>query len=283
MGVERTCIRCIRTYTVRYGMRHEQSNIGQSTEIRKIHTGGKYALQEDFVLEKSIFSNVFEKDIRRVFIYKKAERLAKAIHLIAPAFAGSMSLKNRIDAIAIGLIDAAIQAPNVARTALSRELLALSSLLSIARTGSILSSMNAELISREVHLLLHEVALYEEPHLSLEEAPTLSTLAKRALLQKASQDPDKMPRQRPLEGMGSARKVHIKDTRNVSDNYIKDRRETILSVIKSKRKASIKDISTLIRTVSEKTIQRELSALISAGMVLKQGERRWSTYSLTSA
>jgi len=32
-------------------------------------------------------------------MYKKAERLAKAIHLIAPAFTGSESLKNRIDTI----------------------------------------------------------------------------------------------------------------------------------------------------------------------------------------
>ena len=39
--------------------------------------------------------------------------------------------------------------------------------------------------------------------------------------------------------------------------------------IKSKQKASIKDISTLIRGVSEKTIQRELSSLIEAGMVKK--------------
>jgi DeoR/GlpR family transcriptional regulator of sugar metabolism len=53
-----------------------------------------------------------------------------------------------------------------------------------------------------------------------------------------------------------------------------------LSVIKNKGTASIKDISTLVRGVSEKTIQRELSALISSGSVLKQGERRWSTYSL---
>jgi DNA-binding transcriptional ArsR family regulator len=53
-----------------------------------------------------------------------------------------------------------------------------------------------------------------------------------------------------------------------------------MSVIQSKGKVSIKDISTLIRGVSEKTIQRELAALIEAGIVEKQGERRWSTYSL---
>ena len=120
-------------------MRHRQLNIGHSTELQKIHAGGKHTPSEDFVLEKSIFNNIFEKDIRRVFIYKKAERLAKAIHLIAPAFAESVSLRNRIDAIAIGLVDAAILPSGAARMALSRELLALSSVLSIARTGGLLS------------------------------------------------------------------------------------------------------------------------------------------------
>ena len=112
-------------------MRHGLSDIGHSIEIRKNQIKGKDALSEDFVLEKSIFNNIFEKDIRRVFIYKKTERLAKAIHVITPAVASSMSLRNRIDMIAIGLIDAAILPPAVARTALSRELLALSSILSM--------------------------------------------------------------------------------------------------------------------------------------------------------
>ena len=243
-------------------------NIGQSTEIRKIHTINKDVRSEDFVLEKSIFNNVFEKDIRRVFIYKKAERLAKAIHLITPAFAESASLKNRIDAIALGLVDAAIAPLGASRTALSRELLALSSVLSIARTGGLLSSMNAEIITREAHILLQEVATYEEPRLSLDEAPTLSDIAKNVISHGTLQNTHT-----------TAHKGHIKDVGNISDS-IKDRREAVLSVIKNKKRASIKDISTLIRGVSEKTIQRELSALIVAGIVLKQGERRWSTYSL---
>jgi hypothetical protein len=117
----------------------------------------------DFVLEKSIFSNIFEKDIRRVYIYKKAERLAKAIHLVAPAFRNSPALRDRMDHVAVGLVDAAILPPTSARDALSRELLALSSVLSIGRTGGLLSSMNAELISREAQNLLQEVAAYEEP------------------------------------------------------------------------------------------------------------------------
>jgi len=249
-------------------MRQEQTDIGHNIEIRQTKIKGKEPHSEDFVLEKSIFNNVFEKDIRRVFIYKKAERLAKAIHLVTPAFAESVSLRNRIDAIAVGLVDSAILPSGSARTALSRELLALSSVLGMARTGGFLSQMNAEIIAHEAHLLLQEVAGYEEPRLFLDEAPTLSKISK---LQNSNQ---KEPKQiskvvRRLD------KGHVKDT-----NVIKDRRGAIMSVIRDKERASIKDISTLIRDVSEKTIQRELTALITEGVVNKEGERRWSMYSL---
>lgn len=261
-------------------MGHELSGIGQGTEIRKIRTNAKDVQQEDFVLEKNIFTNIFEKDIQKVFIYKKAERLAKAIHLITPAFVDSMSLRNRIDAIAVGLIDAAVQPPNTARTALSRELLTLSSVLSIARTSGALSPMNADLVSREAHMLLHEVASYEEPRLSFDEMPTLSTLARSAHSREAGKGQSTVTSRHIISNRTVGGKGHMKDTRNISDSHIKDRRDTILSVIRSKRTVSIKDISALVRSVSEKTIQRELSALIISGIVIKQGERRWSTYTL---
>ena len=228
---------------------------------------------EDFVLEKSIFSNIFEKDIKRVYIYKKAERLAKAIHLITPAFADSASLRNRIDAVAIGLVDAACLAPGAARTALARELLALSSVLSIARTGGMLSSMNAELIAREAHLLLQEVAAYEEPRLFLDDAPTLATIAKHAgSSPRSSGEKKPAPRAKPV----------VKDTMSVKD-IATDRRSAILDMLRTKREGvRIKDISTVIRDVSEKTIQRELVALVEEGVVRKEGERRWSTYYIVS-
>ena len=255
-------------------MRREQSNEGHNNEIRQIQPRVKDGQLEDFVLEKSIFNNVFEKDIRRVFIYKKAERLAKALHLIAPAFSESESLRDRIGDIAVNLIDAATASSGAVRATLSRELLALSSILSVARTGGFLSGMNTEIITKEVHSLLQEVASYEEPRLFLNDIPTLSGIAKSAL-----------PRH-PNETTRTVQKrsTHPKAIKDISDTnpHIKDRRETILSVMKNKHKASIKDISTLIRGVSEKTIQRELSALVEAGMIIKEGERRWSTYSLVS-
>jgi hypothetical protein len=266
-------------------MRQSEQHNGHDTQIHNSVTHGKSAHNGDFVLEKSIFNNIFEKDIRRVFIYKKAERLAKALHLIAPAFSESVSLRNRIDAIAIGLIDAAILSSGVARTALSRELLTLSSVLSVAQAGGLLSSMNVELITREAHILLQEVAGYEEPRLFLDEAPTLSSIAKIALKKdslhagNATASRQRVPRP-AVQKMAASNKRHQKDISGAPVGAIKDRREAVMSVIRNKGSVSIKDISTLIRGVSEKTIQRELISLIETGVVEKRGERRWSTYSL---
>jgi hypothetical protein len=240
---------------------------------------------DDFVLEKGIFSNIFEKDIRRVYIYKKAERLAKAIHLVAPAFRNSLALRDRMDKVAVGLVDAAILPPAGARDAMSRELLALSSVLSIARTGGLLSPMNADLIAREAHQLLQEIATYEEPRLFLDDAPTLAELARDLNSERnqtsgfartfsiAPTAPVKPARPVASTPRAQTPKGQVKDKNS-------DRRDAIRSVLSSKGASYIKDISTMIRDVSEKTIQRELQAMVESGEVTKSGERRWTTYTL---
>jgi len=58
------------------------------------------------------------------------------------------------------------------------------------------------------------------------------------------------------------------------------RRDRILAIIREKGHASIKDVSSVIVDCSEKTIQRELMTLISEGQIIKEGERRWSRYSI---
>ena len=59
-----------------------------------------------------------------------------------------------------------------------------------------------------------------------------------------------------------------------------DRRERIKTILEAKGEASIKDISEIVTDVSEKTIQRELQSMIEDNIVKRQGERRWSKYSL---
>ncbi|HEX5774382.1 MAG TPA: hypothetical protein VFY28_00250 [Candidatus Paceibacterota bacterium] len=254
------------------------SGKGQKKETDMVKHSGNGAHFDAFVLDKGIFSNVFDKDIRRVYIYKKAERLAKAIHLVAPAFKNSSALREKMDLIAIGLVDAAVLPPASARTALSRELLALSSVLSIARASALLSPMNADVIARESHSLLQEVAAYEEPRLAFEDSPTLAMLAKSSTA-RAPLGGREAPR--PMPARGEERKGHGDKGQNVLDNSGKaSRREAILEVLKGKGPSYIKDISTRIRDVSEKTIQRELQVLVAEGRVSKEGERRWTTYAV---
>jgi len=63
-------------------------------------------------------------------------------------------------------------------------------------------------------------------------------------------------------------------------SQLTDRGERIKTVLEAKPQATIKDIAEVITDVSEKTIQRELNSLIEKGQVLREGERRWSKYSV---
>ncbi len=282
------------TYTDLDAIKDTMSDKGQNRDSHAMKAYKNNADLTNFVLDKAIFSGVFEKDIRRVYLYKKAERLAKAIHLISPAFLESPALKDRMERIALGLVDASVLPPVASREALSRELLALSSILSIARTGGMLSSMNAELIVREAHLLLSEIVGYEEPRLVLDEIPSLASLAKASAVSES----------RERNGLRSVARVtydpaldvhDIVEDKGQSKGQVKDisrsaasmgekgsnnmeRRESILAVLRSKGPSYIKDISMIVRDVSEKTIQRELSALVAEGLVNRKGDRRWTTY-----
>ncbi|KND51130.1 MAG: hypothetical protein ABA06_02335 [Parcubacteria bacterium C7867-001] len=255
------------------------TNKGHIKDIEKYKSRIKGADSDSFVLEKSIFNNVFNKDIQRIYIYKKAERLSKALTLVTPAFRDHPSLRDRVDRVSVALIDATIGGVAFSLESLSKELLALSSILSIARSAGILSPMNADLISEEAHVLLQEAASYEMPRVSLGEAPTLAALAR------ASVQPRYEPKARvastsvpePVVVQEAGHKVQIKD---IKDNQ-QGRRDAILSVLRTKSPSYIKDISTVIRDVSEKTIQRELQALVVEGVVTRSGDRRWTQYSIS--
>lgn len=62
---------------------------------------------------------------------------------------------------------------------------------------------------------------------------------------------------------------------------LSDRVARIKTVLEAKPEATIKDLSEIITDVSPKTLQRDLNSLIEKGEVKRQGERRWSKYSLS--
>ncbi len=72
----------------------------------------------------------------------------------------------------------------------------------------------------------------------------------------------------------------VSDTHTPAPAVQNDRRVRITTILGAKGEATIKDISEIITDVSEKTIQRELNAMIDENVVKREGERRWSKYSL---
>lgn len=83
------------------------------------------------------------------------------------------------------------------------------------------------------------------------------------------------------------RHLPIKDNNVLYKSALKtgssgDRKEMILKTFKESKKTalSIKDIEEFVKDCSEKTIQRQLIDMVKSGVLEKQGERRWSTYSL---
>lgn len=59
-----------------------------------------------------------------------------------------------------------------------------------------------------------------------------------------------------------------------------DRQQIIIKELRNKGQLTVKDLADKIKGCSEKTIQRELLALVGSGVLKKEGERRWSRYSL---
>jgi len=61
-----------------------------------------------------------------------------------------------------------------------------------------------------------------------------------------------------------------------------DRKRKILELVREKKTTIIKDFAAVIQGCSEKTIQRLLAELVEEGILKREGERRWSRYSLKS-
>jgi hypothetical protein len=113
--------------------------------------------------------------------------------------------------------------------------------------------------------------------ISFEDTPVLESRRQSALPKaKEATRPQSTPRRRA---------VSIPAGDISSDAYfvyskLTDRAERIKTVLEAKPNATIRDIADIITDVSEKTIQRELNSLIEKGQVIREGERRWSKYSV---
>lgn len=152
----------------------------------------------------------------------------------------------------------------------AQSLVGLESTLRIAAATGFISQDVLATIVNEIDIVLRGLRSYMQSNTPLEELSFTQSYPSAFDMQSA---PAQAPR--PARKTQEASPMHAKSTEPVSD-----RRERIKTILEAKKEATIKDISEIITDVSEKTIQRELNAMIEENIVKRQGERRWSRYSM---
>lgn len=160
------------------------------------------------------------------------------------------------------------------------QLMVIDSTLRVAEAGRVIAPDLVALVTEQIDVVQRYIGNHylQTTGLSIKELHEIavSTSAPAQKSGTASSAPAARPR---------ARRVQVPAGDISSDAYmvysqLTDRAERIKTVLEAKPQATVKDVAEIITDVSEKTIQRELNSLIEKGQVKREGERRWSRYSV---
>lgn len=192
----------------------------------------------------------------------KGQKLSSAIYFVTGFFDDKEPIKWRLRTLAIDLVGENVKDKSL----ISKEII---SLFSIAKNTNLLSETNYGILANELSKFQKELEsplyqLFFHPTSSEERAlpePEKPEIVKDKILQKEAAP-------KPLREFGA---ISVKKN---------SRQSTIIGLLKRKKEIMIGDVSPLITGCSEKTIQRELLAMVAAGILRKIGEKRWSKYSL---
>ncbi|MCF7815488.1 MAG: hypothetical protein K9M10_00210 [Candidatus Pacebacteria bacterium] len=208
------------------------------------------------------------------YIFKKTEKMSCAVFYILrsdPTNRQTDSVVNDLETAAQDLLDASLESLRSTSSTIEKKamnvrymLMRFESKLRVAHAARHLSVDLLEVFLHEIDSVQRSLKKYTEPsarnplevaEIQYENARGKRTM--RARIETAIQKDD----------MGT-------------EQVIVGRRERVLSVLKDKGEATIKDIVGVVTDCSEKTIQRELTSLIKDNVILREGERRWSKYRL---
>jgi hypothetical protein len=254
--------------------------------------------------------SLFNRNHHFAFIYKKTEKLVTAVYMITNFIKDNEPLKWKIRECGLGLMEMNIAFNTVSlseRRDLMKEYRALSlqivSLSSIAYHAGLISEMNFQILSREFTNLVsiiekdenkkanEETVILDPGFFQIEGKTDSSLVSPKVSVPTPAAEAVSIKGQslhqevKPVVSIGEHKQEFfpikdIKEKALKSSDSKDDRRSIILKLLAKKSGLSIKDFADSIKGCSEKTIQRELLAMVSSGLLRKEGERRWSTYSL---
>jgi hypothetical protein len=152
----------------------------------------------------------------------------------------------------------------------AQALIALDSTLRIASASGVVSQEVLQVVASEIDTVLRSLGQYIANDASVASmfSSQISPSTKRTA---TGTSPTTSAPNRALTATPSG---------SVKPSVAPDRRTRIQTILEAKGEATIKDISEIVTDCSEKTLQRELNAMIEESIVKRQGERRWSKYSI---
>ncbi len=219
------------------------------------------------------------------FIFKKTEKIVCAVFYIV-----NESEKKRHDTVSESLKIVAKKTLDEVITTLSytsRELqeklqdlsasyVALQSNMRVAHASGTLDLVVVDMLCLEIDLVLKTLRSFSTP--SVYNPFDLSVESATGDVQKEARVP--AARISTASQTFSQDTVKVRSLKEDNKGQTTGRRQTIKDILATHGNATIKDISAKIQDCSEKTLQRELISMIKDGLVHKEGERRWSRYSL---
>ncbi|MCX6738951.1 MAG: hypothetical protein NT098_02745 [Candidatus Parcubacteria bacterium] len=255
-------------------------------------------------------------EIAQAFLFKKAEKLATALYLVTSFLSDNEPLKRNIREAGINIISDITSFGNTTMSdtvssvkKVMSDIEKVVALLEISATAGFMSEMNLTILREEYLSLVQALGsrkkegesgfVFGREFFSTRETSTNSfgQEEKTGVLYKGHLK-DTPPSSSRMRGstssfVGATLSDNLnnksqnqfsevgKNTRPQKNTEDKEsRREMIISLIQEKGELSIKDITTHFSTCGEKTIQRELAALVATNVLKKTGDRRWSRYSL---
>ncbi len=230
--------------------------------------------------ETEYFTNVFKRTekIVSVVFYVLSHINSKKDNEIYVQVLKDRGLKTH--EVALGTLRLQTQEAAEGLTTLQYALVDLESTLRVTEAAGVLPQNIAELLFEQLISVQRYLTnnYIKEQGMDLEHGLLLDTA-------KTSKVVAKLKSSTRSTGQIRRKSVSIPTNDISSDAYfiysqMTDRAERIKTVLEAKPQATIKDISEIITDVSEKTIQRELNSLIEKGQVIREGERRWSRYSV---
>ena len=239
-------------------------------------------------------------------ILKKTEKIASAVYLITGFFDDKEPLKWKLRELAsdlplraLHIKDNSVFMNDKIVLEIQNIVLEMDSLLMVAKQSGLISKMNHEILENEfskfIETLSNSSNTLEEPKhtllskdffgSSISNTTSAQELKTPNIIKDKTEDARELYKGHKLDESDLSRLGMKRETRPLRDYSVvavkkNSRQSTIINLLKRKKEIMIKDVSPLIDGCSEKTIQRELMAMVHDGTLKKIGEKRWSKYTL---